>query len=44
VSWTELAQLKNAHPVTIADAAAKLKRRKDPWPGYAALRQKLPRL
>lgn len=44
VSWVELARLKNAHPVTIAEAPEKLKRQKDPWPGYAKLRQKLPRL
>jgi bifunctional non-homologous end joining protein LigD len=44
VSWGELARLENAHPVTIAEAPAKLKRQKDPWPGYATLRQKLPRL
>ncbi|HWP27684.1 MAG TPA: DNA ligase D [Xanthobacteraceae bacterium] len=41
VSWQGLARLDNAHPVTVATAAKFLSRR-DPWAGYAHVRQVLP--
>ena len=43
VSWEKLARLDDAHPVAVGEAA-KFMGRKDPWPGYFKLRQKLPKL
>jgi bifunctional non-homologous end joining protein LigD len=44
VSWQAARRLENAHPAAVNDAAAKVARMKDPWPGYFKLRQKLPKL
>jgi bifunctional non-homologous end joining protein LigD len=43
LSWKALATLENAHPVSVGDAAAALKRqRSDPWKGYFEVDQVLP--
>jgi bifunctional non-homologous end joining protein LigD len=42
LSWAALARAENAHPVSVADAAKKIARAGDPWPGYFKLRQALP--
>jgi bifunctional non-homologous end joining protein LigD len=44
VSWQAVRKLKDARPAAVNDAAAKVARMKDPWPGYFKLRQKLPTL
>jgi bifunctional non-homologous end joining protein LigD len=42
VSWPQLARLKDAHPARVGEAKRFLGRR-DPWPDYFELKQKLPR-
>ncbi len=42
VSWQGLTRLDNAHPVNVATAAKQVARRRDPWVGYADVRQALP--
>jgi bifunctional non-homologous end joining protein LigD len=44
LSWPAVRKLEDAHPAAVSDAAAKIARMKDPWPGYFKLRQKLPKL
>ncbi|MGE0063241.1 MAG: non-homologous end-joining DNA ligase [Xanthobacteraceae bacterium] len=44
VSWPAVSKLKDAQPAAVSDAAAKVARMKEPWPGYFKLRQKLPTL
>jgi bifunctional non-homologous end joining protein LigD len=41
ISWRGLAKLNNAHPASVEDAD-QLMRAKDPWEGYAKMKQKLP--
>ncbi|MCQ3942533.1 MAG: DNA ligase D [Alphaproteobacteria bacterium] len=41
VSWPQLARMKDAHPVRVGEARRYLGRR-DPWPDYFKVRQKLP--
>jgi bifunctional non-homologous end joining protein LigD len=42
VSWEALGRLKDAHPASVENAAQKIGRAKDPWPGYDKVRQALP--
>jgi bifunctional non-homologous end joining protein LigD len=44
VSWNELGKLDNAHPVTVENAPAAIKKlaRKDPWADYFKIKQELP--
>ncbi len=42
VSWTQLARMKDAHPVAVGEVARFMGKR-DPWPGYFKVRQKLPK-
>jgi bifunctional non-homologous end joining protein LigD len=42
VSWPQLARLRDAHPVRVGEAKRFLRR--DPWPDYFKLRQKLPKM
>jgi bifunctional non-homologous end joining protein LigD len=45
LSWASLGRLKNARPATVETALAMLKRQKsDPWDGYFAAKQSLPRI
>jgi bifunctional non-homologous end joining protein LigD len=44
LSWPAVSKLEDARPAAVSDAAGKLARMKDPWPGYFKLRQTLPRL
>ena len=43
LAWRSLGKLKDAHPFSVKDAA-KLARAGDPWQGYRALRQSLPKV
>jgi bifunctional non-homologous end joining protein LigD len=43
LSWQVVAKLKNTQPYSVADAA-KLARAGDPWKGYQALKQSLPKM
>jgi bifunctional non-homologous end joining protein LigD len=43
LAWRNLGKLENAHPFSVGDAK-KLARGGDPWKGYRALRQSLPKL
>jgi len=46
LSWPQLSKMKDAHPVTVADAARFIGRRdpsRDPWPDYFRLKQRLPK-
>lgn len=43
VSWPQLSKMKDAHPVTVGEAARFIGKR-DPWPGYFKLKQPLPKL
>ena len=43
MSWAQLDKLKDAHPVSVENAAAKIKGA-DPWASYAKIKQKLPKL
>jgi bifunctional non-homologous end joining protein LigD len=43
LAWRNLGRLKDAHPFSVEDAK-KLTRAGDPWKGYRALRQSLPKL
>jgi bifunctional non-homologous end joining protein LigD len=43
LAWRSLGKLRDAHPFSVKDAK-KLARAGDPWKGYRALRQSLPKL
>jgi len=42
VSWEAMGRLKDAHPASVADAAKKLAKARNPWPDYDRVRQALP--
>lgn len=43
LSWARLARMRDAHPVRVGEAKRFLGRR-DPWPNYFKLRQRLPKM